>query len=69
MKNLKKIVFLLTFVIVILIYLIYDTLNENVNEFIVENLYVETNTSMGGINKIFLHITGEVKSPRNYTNR
>lgn len=67
MKNLKKII-ILSIIIIIVIYLIYDYSTKNADEIIEEDVYVEANTNVEISNKIILHITGEVKEPRNYRN-
>lgn len=67
MKNLKKVI-ILSIIIIIVIYLFYNYSTKNEEEFIEEEVYAETNTSIENSNKIILHITGEVKEPRNYRN-
>lgn len=71
MKNFKKMIFLSIIIIIVVIYLIYNYTSENVEEIIAEEIYVESNpdSELETIGKIILHITGEVKKPRNYSNR
>lgn len=68
MKNFKKIIFLSIIILLILIYLIYNYSNNNSTEIVEENIFVETSNKTMEINTIILHITGEVKFPRNYRN-
>lgn len=63
MKNFKKIIFLSIIVGVLVIYLVYHYATNNSNEYIEENIYIETNNQPEKKNKIFLHIIGEVKAP------
>ena len=65
MKKIKKVI-ILSIVIIIVIYLIYNYSNNNANEFIEEEVYVETGNFLEESNKMILHITGEVRMPRNY---
>lgn len=68
MKNFKKVIILSIIIIIIAIHIIYNNLNEG-EEFIEEEVYVETNTNIEEKNKIILHITGEVIKTRNNKNR
>ena len=63
MKNFKKIIFLSIIVALAVIYLIYNYSNNENNEIIEEDLYIETSNQTKENNKIILHITGEVNSP------
>lgn len=63
MKNFKKIIFLSIIVVLAVTYLIYNYSNNENNEIIEEDLYIETSNQTKENNKIILHITGEVKSP------
>lgn len=69
MKNFKKEIFMSIIILIIVFYLVYNYFNENVDEIIEEDIYIETNTTIKETNKIILHITGEVKNSRNNTNR
>lgn len=69
MKNFKKAIILSIIIVIIIIYAIYNYLSVGEDEFIEEDLYVETNTNVEEKNIIILHITGEVNKPRNNTNR
>ena len=68
MKNFKKTIILSIIIVIIIICLVYNYSNES-KEDIIEDIYVETNTNIEINSKIILHITGEVKNPRDYTNR
>ena len=68
MKNFKKAIILSIIIVIIIIYAIYNYLSVGEDEFIEEDLYVETNTNVEEKNIIILHITGEVNKPRNNTN-
>lgn len=68
MKKIKKVIILLI-IIIIVICLIYNYSNKSVDEIIEEEVYVETNANLEISNKIILHITGEVKIPRNNRDR
>lgn len=63
MKNFKKIIFLSIIVVLAVTYLIYNYSNNENNEIIEEDLYIETSNQTKENNKIILHITGEVNSP------
>lgn len=63
MKNFKKVIFLSIFVIIIVIYLIYNNLKNDSNEIVEENIYVESTNEVKEKSKIVLHITGEVNKP------
>lgn len=65
MKNLKKLIILSIISIIIVIFLICN-LKENTEEVVVEDIYTEVEKETKEINKIILHITGEVNTPRNY---
>ena len=69
MKNFKKAIILSIIIVIIIIYAVYNYLNAGGEEFIEEDLYVETNTNIEEKNIIILHITGEVNKPRNNTNK
>lgn len=65
MKNLKKVIILLIIMIIVVIFLICNQ-KENTEEIVVEDIYTEVEEETKEINKIILHITGEVNTPRNY---
>ena len=67
MKNFKKVIILSIIILVIIIYLIYN-LNDNSSEVIEDDIFLETIEEPVETNTIILHITGEVKSPRNNRN-
>lgn len=66
MKNFKKIIILSVTIFSLVIYFIYDYLSNDVGEVVEGDIFVEENTETVEIATIILHITGEVKSPRNY---
>jgi len=66
MKNFKKIIILLVTIFSLVIYFIYDYLSNDVSEVVEGDFFVEENTETVETATIILHITGEVKSPRNY---
>lgn len=68
MKNFKKIIILSITILMIVIYFIYDYLNNDVSEVLEEDIFVEENEETVETDTIILHITGEVKTPRNYRN-
>lgn len=65
MKNFKKTIILSIIMGIIIIILIFN-LKDNTEEVIVDNIFVETEEPIKETNKIILHITGEVNTPRNY---
>lgn len=69
MKNLKKVIFLSIIIIITIFYLIYNYLNKNEEVIIEEEVYLGEHDNIEEVDKIFLHIIGEVKNPRSYTNR
>lgn len=69
MKNFKKIIFLGIIVVLALGYIIYNYIQTNSNDVIEEDIYVNVSENIiEEKNTIILHITGEVKAPRNYRN-
>ncbi len=64
MKNFRKTIFLTLIVLIILMCLIYNYINNNSDEVIEEDVYVNTNEKFAlEKNKIIIHIIGEVKFP------
>ena len=66
MKNFKKIIILSLTILSLVIYFIYEYLSNDVTEIVEDDIFVEKSEETLETNNIILHITGEVKSPRNY---
>lgn len=69
MKKLKKMIFLSIIIIIFVIYLIYNYFNKNEELIIEDEVYLEGVDNIEEVEKIYLHIIGEVKNPRSHTNR
>lgn len=65
MKNLKKVIILSIIIISLIIYLIYNYTKDE-EEIIQQDVYMnlDINSNVTEVNKIVLHIIGEVNNPR-----
>ncbi len=63
MKNFKKIIYLSIIIIIIISYYLYNSFENESEEDIINNVYIQTVDNLEENKKIVLHITGEVNTP------